>query len=110
MLIKNVVLDRIVAGESLDMAYLGVGIEDAQAEVVGAIITSVESDSPADEAGLRTGDIVVRVDSTPVTERGDLAATIRLRRPGEVVEVEFVRGGENLVVDVSLDVPVPIDD
>ena len=98
----TLIAGRIVSGESLDMAFLGVGIESAQADIVGAIIIEVEDGLPADEAGLRPGDIVVRIGSVAITERRDLAANVRLRSPGETVELEFARDGEFFVVEVTL--------
>ncbi|MGI9603411.1 MAG: S1C family serine protease [Acidimicrobiales bacterium] len=98
----TLIADRIVNGESLDIAFLGVTMEDAQGDVVGALIVNVEDTSPAAVAGLESGDIVVRLDEIGVSERGDLAANVRLKNPGDQVEVEFVRDGQTFVVTVTL--------
>lgn len=98
----TLIADRIVNGEPLDIAFLGVTMDDAQGDVVGALIVNVEDPSPASSAGLRSGDIVVRMDDLDISDRGDLAANVRLRNPGETVEMEFIRNGRTFVVDITL--------
>jgi len=98
----TLIAERIVNGETLDIAFLGVTMDDAQGDVVGALIVNVEADSPASAAGLQAGDIVIRLDDIAVTDRGDLAANVRLKNPGDRIEMEFVRDGRSFVVEVAL--------
>ncbi|MDH3705031.1 MAG: trypsin-like peptidase domain-containing protein [Acidimicrobiia bacterium] len=98
----TLIAERLVNGESLDFAFLGVSMENAQGDVVGALIVEVEDDSPAATAGLESGDIVIRLDSSEITDRRDLAAKVRLKSPGEDIELEFVRNGQNFVVALTL--------
>ncbi len=96
-------------------ARLGVSLDSDQSrndDAVGARISSVMTDGPADEAGLRTGDVVTRVDGHSLlepldqeTEEGfDLDRSIPVQRlialardlePGAQVEVEYRRDGES---------------
>ena len=62
--------------------------------VPGAIITEVMPDSPADQAGLQEGDVVVAVDSQRVGPAGNLARLISQYEPGDRVTLTVRRGDE----------------
>lgn len=65
-------------------------------------IASVEPNKPAANAGILTGDTVVRVGTAAPTTFKELVAHITAYRPGAVVEVEVVRNGEHKTVQVTL--------
>ena len=44
----------------------------------------------------------MRLDDTIIAERRDLAADVRLKSPGDQVELEFVRNGQTFVVQLTL--------
>ena len=58
----------------------------------GALIVEVLADSPADTAGLREDDIIIRLGGQKVSDIADLVRAIRASEIGEEVEVVFVRG------------------
>lgn len=71
-------------------------------------IRTVEPGSAADQAGIRSGDVVVAVDAQPVADFEALTARLADRGPGEVLRLEILRdraGGdaERLTCDVRLD-------
>ncbi|NNE75302.1 MAG: PDZ domain-containing protein [Acidimicrobiales bacterium] len=96
------IVERIVAGESLETGFLGVGLDNSTTGTVGALITDVVDGSPADLAGIRAGDVVVKLGSQIIDDRSDLAAAIRLRSPGAKIELEVVRDGEPFSTTVTL--------
>ncbi|MBX3314880.1 MAG: trypsin-like peptidase domain-containing protein [Actinobacteria bacterium] len=100
--IAKVVADRIVAGESTVGGYLGVRGTDATGDQSGSIIASVESGSPADEAGLQEGDLVTAVDGERVSSMIDLVAQISTNRPGDHVTLTVQRDGKSIEVPVTL--------
>lgn len=100
--IAKVVADRIVAGESTEGGYLGVRGSDATGTRSGALLASVEDGSPAAEAGLSAGDLIVSVDGDRVAGMIDLQAQISTRRPGDVVRLGFVRDGDETTAEVTL--------
>jgi len=97
---------------------LGVNYVDLSAVAVnfstgptnGALITGSKKDgvpaivaqSAAGEAGLKEGDVIVRVDDVELTGGHDLAETIAEYRPGDRVRLEFIRGGERQTVQAVL--------
>ncbi len=74
------------------------GLERAQ----GAIIGSVQDDGPADEAGLRTGDVILQVNAEPIRDARDLSRTIAWMRPGSKVSVQVWRDGERKHMQITL--------
>jgi putative serine protease PepD len=94
------------SGEKPSDGYLGVGIADRSDGGSGALISEVQADSPADEAGLRVGDVVVKVGGTAITGRAGLVAEIRDHAPGDEVTIEVRRDGEPTTVRATL-VPRP---
>lgn len=68
----------------------------------GFLVGQAEEGGPADEAGLQQGDVIVGLGGQPVDTFGDMAAALRDFRPGDTVEVTFVRGDEERTVDLVL--------
>jgi len=88
-------------------AYLGVTIrpvDPATAARLGstgaAMITTIAAASPADEAGLRPGDVITQVDGKPVEGPGPLQALIEVARVGEPLNLTVVNEGQARVVPV----------
>ena len=68
----------------------------------GALVMEVTRGGPAERAGLRARDIIVRLGDDEITSMGDLIGAIRSRRIGETVEVAYVRDGRQSSVRVTL--------
>jgi putative serine protease PepD len=99
------VVEQMSNGEQPTHARMGVSVTDAEGPdgATGAGVTAVSDGTAATEAGLRRGDVVTRVDDTPVTGADSLVATIRSYRPGDTVRVTFVRDGEEQTVELDLE-------
>ena len=69
----------------------------------GALIDSVVSGQPAEEAGLAEGDVVVALEGERVTDGIALIVAIRTHQPGETLEFTVERDGDEQVFDVTLD-------
>jgi len=82
--------------------YPVIGATVQTAEGADAVVREVSENSPAEEAGLRRGDIVRRIDGEPVLDGIELIVTIRSYQPGDTIEVEYDRDGEQLVANVVL--------
>jgi putative serine protease PepD len=68
----------------------------------GARLEMVVRDGPADRAGLRTGDVVVRLQGHVIEGPTDLIALVRKQDPGTTVLVEYLRGSSPATVSVTL--------
>jgi putative serine protease PepD len=68
----------------------------------GARVKDVTAGSPAQRAGLRTGDVITQINNQPVDNAETLIVAIRTHRPGESVRLDFERGGKPQQVSVTL--------
>ncbi|BBE24397.1 hypothetical protein MN0502_32800 [Arthrobacter sp. MN05-02] len=68
----------------------------------GVVVLSVSEGGPADDAGIRPGDILTRIGDEELSAPEDLLSALRRRDPGETVAVETRRDSETRSVDVQL--------
>jgi S1-C subfamily serine protease len=95
--------EAIVQGRPVETGYLGVTTAPTTVGgQAGALISQVTADSPAEEAGLRAGDVVVAIDGQAIESFSELAARIRAHKPGDRVELRVVRGGDQTTVTATL--------
>lgn len=98
-------IDRLraqAAGDAPVSGFLGVQLEPRLDGGSGALVAEVVSDSGADAAGIRVGDVVVAVDGVDITGQAGLVATIRDLEPGDEVTVLLVRDGDEVTVTATL--------
>jgi putative serine protease PepD len=95
---RQVVADLREDGE-VEHAYLGVRLEQAQD---GVRLAEVVDGSPADDAGLEDGDVVIRVDGEAVDSVADLRGAVSAKQPGASVALELRRDGDTRTVKVEL--------
>lgn len=95
--------DQIVATGRASHARLGVAIQEVNQALAdsfkldkpeGALVSSVDAGSPAEQAGLKYGDVIRKVNGQPIVASGDLPALIGQATPGEVVTLEVWRQGK----------------
>ncbi|MFM2340702.1 MAG: hypothetical protein RLZZ592_355 [Pseudomonadota bacterium] len=103
--------DQIVATGKATHARLGVSIQEVNQTLAdsfrldrpeGALIAGVEPGSPADQAGLKAGDVVRAVDGQRIVASGDLPAVIGEARPGSSVKIDLWRDGKPQSVTAKL--------
>jgi S1-C subfamily serine protease len=93
-------------------AYLGVSSPaempgilpegEQQQATMGAYIADVVPGGPADQAGMRPGDVVVSADGQEVSNFDDLLGLIAFRRPGDVMNLTALRDGQQVEISVTL--------
>lgn len=105
------VADEIIETGRATHPFLGVAtatIDEATAErfglpvSAGAYVQNVVSGSPAEAAGIRAGDIIVRIGKDEIASVEDVFAAVRSHKVGEKVEVEVVRGSKRLTLTATL--------
>jgi len=100
------VADRLISGEPVATAFLGISGVTPTDGRAGALITEIVEGSPAERAGMEKDDLIVRSDGWPIPDMRALRADIQLRLPGTKVELEYLRGdriGKTVLELASLD-------
>ena len=109
--IVPIVEDLIAEGKVL-RPWLGVSVITVTATVqqyynlavdAGALIVSVSSGSPADEAGLRAGDVITGMDADDITTAAELSLYIGSHQIGDEVEIVYYRGDAQESVTATLE-------
>lgn len=88
----------VMGGELNSVAAKELGVSETQ----GFYVNDVTNDSGAKKAGIKKGDIIVKIDDKPINGFADLNASIITKRPNDVVRVTLHRGSETLTVPVKL--------
>jgi len=105
------VMDQIVEHGKVIRGYLGLLPEDVSAslakqfglsQATGALVASVENDTPASRAGLKQGDIVLKVNGQTVDSANDLRLLISQSQPGASVNLTIWRDNKTQDVKVTL--------
>jgi putative serine protease PepD len=98
--VKSVV-SQIAAGKTVAHAYLGVSIRPSTSPQ-GAALASVVAGTPAAKAGLKVGDVVVRLGDRTIASPDDLSRIIDAKKPGDSLSVTYVRSGKQHTVTLKL--------
>jgi serine protease Do len=69
----------------------------------GALVAEVVPSGAADRAGIKSGDVIVSVDGTPVAHSEDLPRMVARHAPGSHARVEVLRNGKRQTIDIGLD-------
>ena len=94
------VLSRVDKQAALKVAYLGVTAAPSRSRA--AVVGVVAPGSPAAAAGLRRGDTIQRIDTTPVDSIADVLAIVATRSPGQPVSLQIRRGRHHSTLQVTL--------
>jgi serine protease Do/serine protease DegQ len=109
-MVLNVVTNLIATGEvprgllGLIPVNLTPDLADAfnLSSTRGALVNQVQAGSPADEGGIRHGDIILKIDEVAIHSAPQLRLVVSQMRPGRKVDVTLIRQGETLVRSVVL--------
>jgi putative serine protease PepD len=98
------IVNQITDGDKPTHARLGVTVSDVTGNTLnqGALLRTVEGGGAADKAGLKNGDVITKVDGQLIDGSESLVATIRGHRPGENVELTYVRDGKTRTTSANL--------
>ena len=109
------IMRQIVDFGSVSRGTFGVGVQDMTADLAqamglqdlaGAMVNAVEADSPAEQAGLKTGDVVVQIKQHPVKNAADLQTQLGLTRIGDKVSLQIYRNGRKRTLSARIADPL----
>ena len=97
------IVPQLERGETIERPWLGIITKPASpTHPDGAEVDAVVGGGPADDAGVRRGDVIKQVDGEPVQDPEDVAAAIGGNRPNEEIDVVVERDGRTQTFDVML--------
>ncbi|MEC8633514.1 MAG: Do family serine endopeptidase [Pseudomonadota bacterium] len=108
--VSNIV-EQLQANGEVVRGWLGVSIQNVDRTLAesfdldrprGALVAQVGGNSPAERAGIESGDIIVAVDDAQIEVSADLPHVVGLLAPGDVVDVTIIREGEETLLEVEI--------
>ena len=105
------VLDQLVQTGSVTRGWIGVAVQDINSELAeslklqdarGTLITEVFNGTPADQGGIRPGDVLIAVDGKPVTDSASMLALISAIAPGNSAALKVIRAQKELELKVTV--------
>jgi len=97
--------------EKTGSGYLGVALQGLTEDIIdgmglkiqrGVLVKEVFEDSPAEEAGIRDGDIIIDYDGTKVATPADIIRLVQDADTGDEVQLKILRDGRTKTVDVTI--------
>ena len=110
-MVKHVV-EQLVAHGEVHRGWLGVGIDPVTEEAakkangkegVGVIINSVFEGDPADLAGLKVGDIILKIGGSEINSPNKMIRVIGAITPGQTINMNILRDGKSRMVPIKLE-------
>lgn len=110
------VVDQLRATGEVKRGQIGVALGSLTAErardlglnlVRGAVVYDAAPGSSAEQAGLRPGDVITRVQNRPVANAGSVQATVGIARPGAALPVVYLRDGREATATLTVQSPDP---
>ena len=95
------VAEQIIAGQPVTHAFLGITMA-ASTDPVGVAVTSVYKDTAAAAAGLRTGDVITKIDGDDMTSAKDVSIAVSSKNAGDTIQITYVRNGQESTVTATL--------
>ena len=106
--VKRIVTSIIENGYVLK-PYIGISVSPLSEETAkvtgikaGAVVQDVTADAPADKAGLKNHDVIVKVGETDINDSNDLVQVISKSDPGDVLTFSIYRQGQEITLDVEI--------
>ncbi|MEI7814117.1 MAG: trypsin-like peptidase domain-containing protein [Coriobacteriia bacterium] len=105
------IANQLITSGKATHAYVGLSTETVDENLAtqyglpmksGALVRFVSPGAPAEAAGIKLGDVIVKIGDTRVSSVADVFAGIREHKVAEVVPFEVVRSGQTMTVNVTL--------
>ena len=108
---RKIMRDLIDKG-TVSRGWLGVGIQNVSHDLAqafqldntkGSLITGVMPDTPAKKAGMRKGDVVIRINEKSIRDSNHLRNEIANAGAFADIEIELIRDGKSVIIQLKLD-------
>jgi serine protease Do len=105
------VVDQLVKTGSVKRAYLGVVIQPLDQQLAeqfdvkareGIVVNDVQPNSPAAEAGLKAGDLILKFDGKPLSNTQQLVGLVDRSPVGDKAKLQIIRDGKRMEIPVTL--------
>ncbi|MDP2824642.1 MAG: Do family serine endopeptidase [Sulfuritalea sp.] len=105
------VMEQIIRTGSVTRGWVGIEVQELTAELAesfklsgteGALIAGVMRGSPADKAGIKPGDVLIRVSGKPVKDAQAMLELIAALEPGKTARFDLKRDGRDLGIEVAI--------
>ena len=107
----KLIIDQLIEFGETKRGWLGVRIQYVTKEIAdvegldeprGALVASVAEDSPSDKAGIKSGDIILEFNGTPIKEMNELPKIVAQTEVGKNVEVKIWRNKRAVIKKIKL--------
>jgi serine protease Do len=109
--IAHSTVDQLIKSGKVEHGYLGIGMNDVTPDnahffnlqdATGAVVSQVAPDSPASRAGLRTGDVIAKVNGEQVINGSALQVVVSQMVPGTKISLGILRDGKPETLNVTV--------
>jgi serine protease Do len=105
------VMQALIKNGRVTRGYLGVALQRVDADIAtavgldkpqGALVAEVLPGSPAEKAGLQSGDVVLELNNKPVEGLGALRGAVGLMKPGDQAVLKIRRNGQDMTITATI--------
>ena len=91
--------------------WIGAGVQELTPELAesfkladanGVLVTDIIKNSPAEKSGIKTGDILLSIDTKPINNWSAMLETVANILPGQVVAIKLIRNGAPQMLQVKI--------
>jgi S1-C subfamily serine protease len=109
--LAKTIMEQIIQTGSVTRGWIGVEVQEITPELAesfklpnteGTLIAGVMRGGPADQAGIRPGDVLLSVAGTRITDSQSMLEQVARQTPGQKALIEIRRNGRNAAVDVLI--------
>jgi S1-C subfamily serine protease/predicted esterase len=94
----NRVLPQLKQGKDLNRGVLGINLQSTDFYGAAPVIAGTAPDSPAMQAGVKTGDIIIEVNGIPITRQAEMMHVLGNKYEGDTVSLKIKRGKEEISI------------